>query len=408
MNAIRPQIVSNLLWANAHILIRYVTSFAVVIVLAKFYSPNEFGQYQLALTYLTIFESVSFLHANYVRNVLIQNPEKEESFVAAWLLQTLLVWLVSAIFCAWGFFFENDTQFWILMSLMCLRLLFKVTEFISIAVDARLRNDLVVRAQIIYTTAFNLSRAVVAGIGASINWIYACTFIYASVAAGTQLSLKKQLGLKFKYRFVWPEILDFIKGSFWSSVTSLLAVLQIRIAAVLLESRMDGTVYGNYQLLFKLIEPALSISLIALGANYSVLVHTLEKSPLVFPKRFLKVVGVSIAISTFASLVFVAVPKETLIYVLGEKYRTAFENLNYGPALLLSNTLLGITTTYDFLRKNYAGAVLQYFGVFALNVGLIIGYPNDFSISSVILITSLAALLPSFLRLILMAIPKRS
>lgn len=398
MSVIRLQIIKNVAWAYVNVLIRYATSFVVVLVLAKMYSPAEFGQYQLALTYFTIFDSITLLHGSYIRNLLIEDPSKEGSFITSWVAQSIIIWFSSVIFCVYGYLTGDNQTFWILMALVSLRLLFKSYEFVTVIVDSRLRNDLVQGTQIISTVTFNLARAAVAALNLKIVWVYAGSVLQGMTIVGCQIYLKRKLKLVFKYDFVWRDIVGFIKGSFWLSLTAFLAVIQLRIATVLLESRMDSFLFGNYQLLFKLIEPGLTISLIVLGANYTVLVHTFQNTPKAFAVRFWKVASLSIAISLFASLFFIFVPVDFLVYFLGERYRDAFMNLPHGSILLLSNTALGIGTTYDFLKRRYVGVSVQFLAAFILNVGLIVWWPNGFDIQNVLTITSLSAFLPVVIR----------
>ena len=394
MSKARSQIIKNLAWGNLNILIRYATAFFVVVLLAKFYPPADFGQYQLAITYITIFEAMSLFHGQYVRNVLIAHPEKENIFVSAWILQWFGICLIAVVFSVVNIALSGDFHFWVLFLLMCVKLLFKPFEVVAVLADIRLRNDLVQKTQIVTIGTFNLSRALVAVSGLGMAWVYACSLVQGMGTAIYQLILKKRLNLKLKFAFDGQESLALIKGGAWLALTGFMGVFQLRIAAVLLEGKMLSDIYGNYQLLLKLIEPAVSLGLIAMGANYTVMAHTFQKSPEIFLKRFFKVSALTILISILTSVIFLVVPPDFLTGILGSHYSEAFQNLKMGPLLLVANTVLAIGATFDLLRRKYMFVIAQYSASFLISV-LAFGFWMDrIDITDAIIVSSLAASLP--------------
>lgn len=400
MTKARSQIIKNLIWGNMNIVIRYATAFIVVVLLARFYPPAEFGQYQLAITYITIFEAMSLFHGQYVRNVLIAHPEKESLFVSVWILQWLGVWGLAVVFSLVNIWISGDFHFWALFVLMCVKLLFKPFEVVAVLADIRLRNDLVQRTQIVTIGTFNLSRALVAISGLGMVWIYACSVVQGVGTAIYQMILKRSLGLGFRFQFGWSEAWDLVRGGALLALTGFLGVFQLRIAAVLLEGRMLEATYGNYQLLLKLIEPAVSLGLVAMGANYTVMAHTDQKHPDIFLKRFLKVSALTVGISIVTSSIFLVVPEGYLYQILGAHYGEAFAHLKMGPLLLLANTILAIGATFDLLRRKYSLVIAQYAGSFLISIFVFVNWTGRIEISEALVVSAIAASLPVACRIV--------
>lgn len=364
----RRSIIRNTLWGKANIAVRYLTSFVATAVIAAKYSPDEFGFYQLIMTYLGILEVVNLLHPNHVRNHLVENPADEQAVASIWFFQSIGIWLISSIIiaiCALGL---EDSRFWWILLLANIRFFFRAYDYVQIISDYRLRSDLAQKAQMVVVGFFNAIRTVVALAVVPMFVLVGSSPVQGVMAGIYQLYLQKNLGFHFKRSFNWAKYFTLIREGGWLTCVLILGGVQLRIVSALVAERMPAAMFGNFQLVLKLVEPATAVGGIVIAANYTVLTHTLKLYPSTFFSRFLKISLLSLGVALLCGGIISVFPKGVLLTVFGVAYQDAIDLLWLGSGLILGNTVLSISTQYDMMTRRYVFVLMKYVMVFLLYV----------------------------------------
>jgi hypothetical protein len=379
----RRSILINTLWGKANVLVRYLTSFVATAVIAANYKPDQFGFYQLILTYLTIIDSINFLNPTHLRNHLVKNPDDENAVAGIWFYQAIAFWAISTLVVIVCAIVMEDHLFWWLLALGNLRLVFKCYEYMQVIADYRLRNDLTQKMQMMQLGSFNAFRIVAALLKVDMTVLVGCAIPQGIFTAIYQNLLKKKVGFNFVRQFSWEKYKQLLKDGAWVSVVLFVTTVQTRIFSAMIAEKMTPEMYGNFQLIVKLVEPATAIGAIVFGANYTVLAHTLHANKEAFKKRFSKISALSFAIAMFCSVVIFIFPQSILVRVFGLAYEDGLSLLGWGTGIILANAILNISIQYDMLLVRYRSVVLKYGAIFVTYVALL-SYSAQFSVKEAI------------------------
>jgi O-antigen/teichoic acid export membrane protein len=364
----RKSILINTLWGKANILVRYLTSFVATAIIAANYSPHEFGFYQLILTYLGIIESINLLSPIHLRNHLVRYPDDESVVASIWFFQSVAIWFLTSIVLLVSALVLQESYFWWLLLLANGRYLFRAYEYMQVVADFRLRNDLTQKIQMMMIGSFNVLR-----IGFALSKMSMPILVSASVVQGIftaiyQTVLRKKIGFHFVRQFSWVKYRQLMSEGAWLSLVVFLTAVQVRIVSALSAERMSPEIFGNFQLIVKLVEPATAIGAIIFAANYTVLAHTLNKQREVFNARFLKISLLSVGISVLCGVFICVFPTSLLLRVFGAAYSSGLNNLWMGFGIILANVVLTISVQRNMILRLYLPVVLKYGGIFVCYV----------------------------------------
>jgi O-antigen/teichoic acid export membrane protein len=360
----RKTILMNSLWGNANILVRYLTSFVATAIIAANYSPKEFGLYQLVLTYLAIIESINLLSPNHLRSHLVQNPEDESAVVSVWFCQTLGLWAASTVVLLGCALVLKDDYFWWLLAVGNIRLIFKAYDYVSIIADYRLRNEMSQKLAIIIQGSFNFFRIVFALLKAGMFTLVSLQIVQGVFGAIYQLFHRKKLQINTAAPFSWQKYKELVLGGGLLSIVTFLASLQMRFVTAFAAERMSVDIFGNFQLVLKLVEPATSIGAVVFAANFTVLAHTFHNSRQNFNKRFLKISLLSVGIAAFCGVVICVFPTSLLLKAFGSAYLGGLQKLWLGAGLIIANTVLSVSVQYDMILGQYRKVIIKYGAIF--------------------------------------------
>jgi O-antigen/teichoic acid export membrane protein len=190
----------------------------------------------------------------------------------------------------------------------------------------------------------------------------------ASAMAIYQTVLRKKIGFHFVRQFSWVKYRQLMSEGAWLSLVVFLTAVQVRIVSALSAERMSPEIFGNFQLIVKLVEPATAIGAIIFAANYTVLAHTLNKQREVFNARFLKISLLSVGISVLCGVFICVFPTSLLLRVFGAAYSSGLNNLWMGFGIILANVVLTISVQRNMILRLYLPVVLKYGGIFVCYV----------------------------------------
>lgn len=364
----RRAILVNTLWGKANVLVRYVTSFAATAIIAAKYPPSEFGFYQLILTYLGIVESFNLLSVNHLKNHLVNNPEDEGVVAATWFYQSVALWAGTTLILIGCAFFMEDSLFWWLLGLGNIRILFRAYDYVQIIADYRLRNDMTQKIQMVIQSSFNVSRISAALLKVSMSALVSVQIVQGVVGWIFQVYQRRRLGFEMPLSFSWIKYKQLVQEGAWLSLVVFLSSIQARVVSAFAAERMSVEVFGNFQLVVKLVEPATAIGAIVFAANYTVLAHTLRVSRSAFIKRFFKIAALSISIAGLCGFVICIFPTSLLLKVFGQSYEEGLGQLWLGAGIIVANTILAVSVQFDMISIEYRKVILKYGTIFATYV----------------------------------------
>lgn len=338
---------------------RYGLSFVATAFIAKIYGPEIFGTYQLAITYLAILDFITFLNPLHIRNHLVRNPEDESKIVSVWKLHHIIISIfivIVVVFCWWRA--EYPLVYAMLMWSLP-KIFFRIWDYQQIILDAKLRGDLVQKIQIISAGSFNIARIAIAFFKANPVVLSGATLIQSIVTFLYQRKLLLQNANIVKTTMSYPLLKQLIREGWMLTVMTFLVGIQGRIVSLVLVERMSPSDYGNFQLVFKLVEPATMIATVLFGANYTALANTLENAKTVFFKRFFKVSALVILSSIGCAVGLVVIPANWWVMLFGEAYREGLEYLWMGMGLVISGVLFSLSVQMDVIALRYISACMK-------------------------------------------------
>lgn len=370
VNSTRKSILMNTLWGKANVLVRYVTSFAATAIIAAKYPPSEFGFYQLVLTYLGIVESFNLLSVNHLKNHLVNNPEDEGIVASTWFYQSVVLWILTTVVLVGCALFLEESYFWWLIALGNIRILFRAMDYVQIVADYRLRNDVTQKTQMVMQSTFNFARVIGAVLKVSIPALVSLQVVQGVSGGLYQVWQKRALGLSISKAFSWKKYTKLVRDGAWLSIVFFLSSIQSRVVSVFAAEKMSVEVFGNFQLVVKLVEPATAIGAIVFAANYTVLAHTFRENRRAFVKRFFKITALSMAIAALCGLVICIFPTSVLLRVFGAAYEEGLSQLWLGAGIILANTVLAVSVQFDMILLEYRKVILKYGTIFGSYVAI--------------------------------------
>lgn len=391
----RRDILRNLLWGNINVSVRYITSFVAVAVIARSLSPEDFGLYQLALTYVIVFENINILNSQHLRNYLVNVPDDEDVVVRCWVRQTLFFWLAFSFFslAMASFGSVSDRWLWVIVLLASTRLLFKIWDFAQLLLDVRLRSDLVQKIQTLSFASFNIARIIVAFFGGGVVALSVVSGFQGFLTAIYERSLLRGAVTVKKASWSWQKYWNLVRGGFLLSIVGMFGMLQVRLVSVIVAERMSLADYGNLQLVLRLIEPATSLGMVVFGSNYTVLAHTLKASPELFIKRFSKIVSITLVLVSAVVCAILLFPSNLLIVFFGEPFAKAVSSLGLGCGIVVSTLILNITVLWDQLKNRYANVAFRYLVIVIIYFVIVFSWKGPLELESVLWLQALAPII---------------
>lgn len=354
-------ILKNIFWGKVNTIVRYALAFLATAVLARKFSPEEFGIYQLVISYLSIFEAFYLVNPTHLRNYLAAFPAEEQAVASLWRWQIYALFFAVCVICSVMAIYSIEKLFWILLLITSLKLLFRVNDYVSIVCEQRFLIHIAQKVTLVQNITLNVLRIIVPLIRSNLILVCLTSPLQGLVSAYQQKVIAKRLSIPRAQKVSLEKFLTIFKEGFVMSALSFLSVFQGRIVSLMLAEYLSKEKFGNFQLVLKLVEPATMLGLVIVSANYSVLANTLQENIGIFNKRFLKISALTIAISFVMMGIIFFTPQGLLIGFFGENYRLGISLLKEGSVLVLSNTLFTIDQNYDFLKKEYKLALAKYF-----------------------------------------------
>ncbi|AHI05693.1 hypothetical protein BDW_05935 [Bdellovibrio bacteriovorus W] len=349
----------NSLWGNLNLAIRYGLSFLATAFVAKEYGPEIFGIYQLAITYLGVLDLVTFLNPHHLRNYLVRHPEEEGAIVTIWKFHH---WVISILMFLSVLYFWWKSEYALVYTMLVLsfaRIFSRVWDYAQVIVDARLRSDLVQKIQIVSFGTFNTTRMILSALRVSPEILSSASIVQSAVLVWHQKRILRNSGGVKVARMSFALFLKLVKDGWLLCLMAFLVGIQSRIVSLILVERMTVSDYGNFQLIFRLIEPAITVGTVLFGVNYTILANTFANNKEVFLKRFFKVSLIAILGSVGCASILAFLPVDWWIHIFGEAYKDGLNSLWMGALVVISSAIFLMSVQVDIITGRYISACFK-------------------------------------------------
>jgi O-antigen/teichoic acid export membrane protein len=374
-------ILKNILWGNLNTIVRYILAFLATAVLARKFPPEDFGTYQLVISYLATFEAFYLVNPTHLRNYLAAFPEEEKMVASLWRWQSFILFFLTCLICIGMVSFSQERQFWFLVLLASLKLLFRFNDYVSIICEQRFMNYLAQQVTLFHNFTFNLLRIVLPFLSQNLSSVCLASPVQGIVSSYQQMLIAKKHSIHPASEVDIKKFFAVFRSGFVLTALSFLGVFQARIVSLMLAEYLPKETFGNLQLVLKLVEPATMLGLVIISANYSVLANSLRESFVVFNKRFAKISFLALLVSGLMMIFIIFTPTSWLVRFFGEDYLEGISLLGEGSVLVLSNAFFVIDQNYDFLRREYKFALGKYILILLLYSLLIWIYRGEMSLT---------------------------
>lgn len=351
----------NIFLSNTSIIFRYIGSFIVTIVIARTYSKESFGVYQLALSTLAIMENIFFFSPQHLKLHLVKAPNDESRVYSAWTFQAIVLFLFNLIFALGGYLGSGEDLhlYWVTLLILVFRTAFRHMDYVQIIADSRLRNDIVQKEQLASISIFNLSRFLLTYFNYSIFALSSASIIQGLSSSAYQYSWKKYLQLNFQFKFEFPFFWSLMKSGGLLSFVALMNILQSRFLSFLVVERISFSEFSDLQLTLKLVEPISALGTVAMVSNFTLLSNSFLYREKGFRKGFLRTAVIAVGIATIVSVLVLLIPKDLILIVLGDGYRAVVDDLWIGCLVAIVTVIFSVATLNNQIQKKYLQMLLK-------------------------------------------------
>ncbi|MGI0480997.1 flippase [Geminocystis sp. CENA526] len=309
----KRKILTNISWLMGDKGITLALSLLLSVLLARYLGPEQFGVYNYALAFVSIFQILSSLGLNgiVVRDLVeLPNQDKEilgTSFVLRF-LGSLLSIVVTIIIVT--LFDHTDKQILPLILLLSLSNVASAFQTVSFYFESKVLSKYVVKAHLLSQISYYILLAILIFSEASLTFI-AITFVFQSVVNALLLCFmysaqKQQI---FAWKFRWNRAKSLLSRSWPLILSSFGAIIYLKIDQIMLGQMTSNTEVGVYSVAVRFSEVWYFIPNLIVASYFPSLLKSREKSYQEYNTRIQKLydllmlgaLGLSIAMTFLSS-----------------------------------------------------------------------------------------------------------
>ncbi|MFP5520390.1 MAG: hypothetical protein ACLGGX_10835 [Bdellovibrionia bacterium] len=349
----------NVLWSKFNLVARYVSSFLATVVIARYLSIDDFSAYNLMLSYLGIYEAISFFHPNHIRNILSKNKMSINQVASIWTVQSLILWF-GVFLSSIVLYIITKSQVWLLLTVASFRIALKFQDWVQLVTDSQVSGHYSQKLQGISHLAFNIGRVLAAWLGAGAMSLSAFSPLQGLVLYYQQKKLSGDLNITTVWDFSFAKFKETFRESFLLNLVILLAVVQSKISPIIVAEILPLEKLANFQLLIKLMEPMTTLASLVFAANYGLLARSVTESKSVYRKTTLRIAGILLFVTILSFISLWIFPRQIFLSYFGASYSLVSENLWLGGLLIVSSSVVIFSTQIDFVVLRYKKVLLKY------------------------------------------------
>lgn len=394
----RNSILKNTLWSSVGNAFMAAVSFITTVFVVRNLGPSEYGIFQEAVAYFTIFLNFeNVVNFNLFKKEIIKKPDTSSTQILnlALFVGFMAVLLTVSVFSIWYVF--DLSQMWLLVGILLVSVFFRVSNGISFYFDAHLQ-----------TYKSQISLNVGNSIGCLIKYIasvYKPTALFQSLAYPiqyattmvTHIVLFRETQMRFQWKIDLNLLRNLIIASFPLFLSGLVEVIQSRASYMYLGSTVTALDLGLFSASVKLTEPWLFLASAIAISFWPKLVSTFGESGSSYDKILSYFFGALFYMHLFIGISGWTLGSWIVPLVLGEPYTAAVSNFKIQSLVLIPQALcVGLTlietnqglAKISLLRNSLVlvfnfialHIMVQYFGIQGASWAQLMTYVFSFSV----------------------------
>ncbi len=322
-NAIKKsKVITDTGWRVLDKIVRLATASFALILMVRYLHPEEYGEYNYALAFISFFDIVSTLGANQIlTRDIVKEPEKEEEIVTTALILRLFSGLFLAAIANYvaGIFIEG-IAIRLLVLALSVKTVFRAAEPIELFFQSRLEYKYIAYSKIIsYILSFTLLLAV----------IYSQQSVVLVALVSAVELFASSLGLIFVYlrgrKICFPQIsllrMRKVLADSWPLIFSGIAVtLYMRIDQIMIGHISGNSELGLYSSAVQLTEVFYVFPIAFIQSNFPNIVRLKESDEIEFYNS-LQALYNRVSLMSYVFAILVTIFSKSIVTILyGKSY----------------------------------------------------------------------------------------
>lgn len=361
---------ANTSWMFGEQILRLVTGVLVGIWVARYLGPTQFGTFSYAIAFVSIFTSIAKLGLDgIVVRELVIDPEKRDLYLGtAFWLKFVAALITLCMIGITTLFISNNYLINLYIFIIASGMIFQSFEVVDFYFQAKVLSRLIAISKLTQLFLSSLLKLYLIFSGSGLFWFVIVTFFdQVTLAVTFYIAFRKQGGSSFFSKYDSNIAIKLLKDSWPLILSSLMAMLYLRIDQIMIKEMMGVYEVGLYSVAVKLCEVWYFLPVVISTSLFPAILNAKKHSESLYLKRLQR-----LYIFSVWSAILIAIPisffAEDLVSLLfGIQYQKASSVLVIyiwaGVFVFLSAAFGKYLITENFAKINFyrtsCGALLN-------------------------------------------------
>ncbi|MFA6918689.1 MAG: flippase [Patescibacteria group bacterium] len=331
------------------------SSFVVVIFLARYLGPDNYGLLNYVMSFCIIFAFLAGFGIDSVLNrELVKNPQRYNEYLGTgFIIKFLGAFLCIGVIALSAYIMRLDFFSKTLIFIYSLSFIFQSFYVISVFFQSRVEAKYNRIAEIIYNVISLIIKLLLIYFGLGVFWLVLAYAFDTAILSFCYLVIYKKNKLKVNnWRFNSGLAKTLLRDSWPLMFSSLAITIYMKIDAVMIRSMLNDNAVGIYAAAAKLSEAWYFIPGIICGSVFPAIVNAHRTDSIQFTKRLKKVYSLMFWLSFLIALVITFSSEFIIRLMYGSAYASA------APILSVHvwsgvGVFLGVAVTQYLIVENY-------------------------------------------------------
>lgn len=347
---LRSDLIRNSAWLLADKGLKLLLGLLVSIAVARYLGPDQMGEWNFAISYVSFFIVISFLGFDSILpREFVTNKENSKEIISTTLIARFVSSVLALILAVLGMVFWKgwNSPYVLYVFVLSIGFVFQSADIFDYYFQSILRSKFASISRAIAYVLISGYKLILIYYKAPLIWFVASSSIELFIAGiGFIYFFKKEVGLGIRFKFHFELIKDYARDMLPLAVSSVLIIFYMRIDQVMITEMLGEKENGIYSIGVKILELVYFLPAILTGSYLPAITFVKKHQPENYQAKLLQFYSV---------MTYIAIALTVLIAI------NAFwlMNLMYGKAFLGSGMILFI---YSFsIYSTFLGvATSQY------------------------------------------------
>lgn len=322
----RRAISFNIGWMFFDRVFRMGLSVLIIIWLARFLGPEQFGQYNFAISLIAIIAAICGLglHQVLVREIARDKGQPADLMGASFLVVAMASFLSAAITLLFALFAAQTNDTFSLVAIAGLTLVFRTTDPIRAFFEARMQSKITILAEFVVFVLMAATRIFFLLGGADlITFVWLLVVESMLTACGLGFVFVTYAGLKTRVFGQLTLAVSLVKEAFPLALAGLGVILYMRIDQVMLGTMLNQTSVGFYAAAVRISELWYFVPVIVTTSFFPPIAASKDTNPALYERLLTRLYMIMWVLSLMAICTIMIIGEQLMILLYGVEYAAA-------------------------------------------------------------------------------------